>query len=97
MYPLVNCQINMRVGLYFAAALRDNVQYRNTGAAYVFAAVRLPDWCEARGNILARLTRVIVAAYIEELGQHLDKPSVKRHLAALGMRSITWSLGRSCP
>lgn len=33
---------------------------------------------------MAQLTPV-VAAYIEELGQHLDKPSVKQHLAALRM------------
>jgi integrase/recombinase XerD len=62
-----------------------NIRNPNTRSAYAFAAVRFADWCEARGIALTQLTPVIVAAYIEELGQHLDKPSVKQHLAALRM------------
>ncbi len=62
-----------------------NIRNRNTRAAYAFAAARFARWCDARGIALAQLTPVIVAAYIEELGQHLAKPSVKQHLAALRM------------
>ncbi len=62
-----------------------NIRNPNTRAAYAFAVVRFADWCEVRGIALAQLTPVIVAAYIEELGQRLDKPSVKQHLAALRM------------
>ncbi len=62
-----------------------NIRNRNTRAAYAFAVVRFADWCAAREIALAQLTPVVVAAYIEELGQHLDKPSVKQHLAALRM------------
>ena len=62
-----------------------NIRNRNTRAAYAFAVSRFARWCDARGISLAQLTPVIVAAYIEELGQHLDKPSVKQHLAALRM------------
>jgi integrase/recombinase XerD len=62
-----------------------NIRNPNTRAAYAFAVVRFAGWCEVLGIALAQLTPVIVAAYIEELGQHLDKPSVKKHLAALRM------------
>jgi hypothetical protein len=62
-----------------------NIRNRNTRAAYAFAVARFARWCDTRGFALAQLTPVIVAAYIEELGQHLDKPSVKQHLAALRM------------
>ena len=62
-----------------------NIRNPNTRAAYAFAAARFADWCGGRGICLAQLTPVIVAAYIEELGQHLDRPSVKQHLAALRM------------
>jgi len=62
-----------------------NIRNRNTRTAYAFAVVRFANWCDARSIALEQLTPVIVAAYIEELGQHLDKPSVKQHLAALRM------------
>jgi integrase/recombinase XerD len=62
-----------------------NIRNRNTRAAYAFAAARFARWCDGRGITLTQLTPVIVAAYIEELGQRLDKPSVKQHLAALRM------------
>lgn len=62
-----------------------NIRNRNTRAAYAFAAARFSRWCDVRRIALAQLTPVIVAAYIEELGQHLDRPSVKQHLAALRM------------
>ena len=62
-----------------------NIRNRNTRAAYAFAAARFARWCDGRGITLTQLTPVIVAAYIEELGQHVAKPSVKQHLAALRM------------
>ena len=62
-----------------------NIRNRNTRAAYAFAVARFARWCDARGMALAQLTPVIVAAYIEELGQHEAKPTVKQHLAALRM------------
>jgi integrase/recombinase XerD len=62
-----------------------NIRNRNTRAAYAFAVARFARWCDTKGLALTQLTPVIVAAYIEELGQHLDKPSVKQHLAALRM------------
>src|SRR5512146_501550 len=62
-----------------------NIRNPNTRAAYAFAVVRFTGWCEVRSIALSQLTPVIVAAYIEELGQYLDRPSVKQHLAALRM------------
>ena len=62
-----------------------NIRNRNTRAAYARAVARFARWCDARGIALAQLTPVIVAAYIEELGQHEAKPTVKQHLAALRM------------
>ncbi len=62
-----------------------NIRNRNTRAAYARAAAQFARWCDTRRLALDRLTPVIVAAYIEELWQHLDKPSVKQHLAALRM------------
>jgi integrase/recombinase XerD len=57
-----------------------NMRNRNTRAAYARAAAQFARWCDARHVALAQLTPVIVAAYIEELGQHVAKPSVKQHL-----------------
>jgi integrase/recombinase XerD len=62
-----------------------NIRNRNTRAAYARASARFARWCDARGIALAQLTPVIVAAYIEELGQHEARPTVKQHLAALRM------------
>lgn len=62
-----------------------NIRNRYTRAAYARAVAQFARWCDARHVALAQLTPVIVAAYIEELGQHVAKPSVKQHLAALPM------------
>jgi integrase/recombinase XerD len=62
-----------------------NIRNRNTRAAYAHAVGRFARWCDAHHVALAQLTPVIVAAYIEELGQQHDKPTVKQHLAALRM------------
>ena len=62
-----------------------NIGNRNTRAAYARAVAQFARWCDVRGISLTQLAPVIVAAYIEELGQHVAKPSVKQHLAALHM------------
>ena len=58
-----------------------NIRNRNTRAA----SARFARWCDGRNIVLAQLAPVIVAAYIEELGQREAKPTVKQHLAALRM------------
>jgi site-specific recombinase XerD len=66
---------------FFTATIRNP----NTRKAYAHAVRRFAGWCEAQDFRLEELTPVHVAAYIEQLGQELDKPSVKQHLAALRM------------
>jgi site-specific recombinase XerD len=66
---------------FFTAEIRN----RNTRTAYGVAVSRFLAWCEARGFALEQLEPVIVAAYVEQLGQGMAAPSVKQHLAALRM------------
>ncbi len=61
------------------------IQNPNTRAAYARAVVRFDRWCQGHGFRLEELTPVHVAAYVEELGRGLSKPTVKQHLAALKM------------
>lgn len=62
-----------------------NIRNRNTREAYVRAATRFGQWCDERGLQLRELTPFLVAAYIEEYGQLVSKPTVKQHLAAIRM------------
>ena len=62
-----------------------NIRNRNTRAAYARSIAQFARWCDAHHLALDQLTPVSVAAYVEELGQHIAKPSVKQHLAALRM------------
>jgi integrase/recombinase XerD len=78
---------------FFTAVLRNP----NTREAYARAAVRFCEWCEARQLRLFRVQPIVVAAYIEELGRSLSKPSVKQHLAALRMLFDHLVLGQILP
>jgi len=64
---------------FFTAQIRN----KHTRAAYARAVWQFAGWCEEHGFQLGQLTPVIVAAYIEQLGQRLADPSVKQHLAAV--------------
>jgi integrase/recombinase XerD len=67
---------------FFTATLRN----RNTRRAYYKAVCRFSAWCEGRGlHALAHVKPMHVAAFIEELGRTLSKPTVKQSLAALRM------------
>jgi len=68
---------------FFAAQIRNP----NTRKSYYRAIVRFSDWCqhEAKLSELVDIEPVHVAAYIEQLGAVLAKPSVKQHLAAIRM------------
>ncbi|MBX9583465.1 MAG: site-specific integrase [Gemmataceae bacterium] len=66
---------------FFTAEIRNP----NTRAAYARAVSRFDGWCQARGFALEQLTPVHVAAYVEQLGREVSKPTVKQHLAALRM------------
>jgi site-specific recombinase XerD len=67
---------------FFAATIRN----RNTRAAYMTAVSRFFGWCEQhRIGQLADIEPLHVAAYVEDLGRHFEKPTVKQHLAATRM------------
>jgi site-specific recombinase XerC len=51
--------------------------------AYALAERQFFNWCEQRGLELDAIRPRIVAAYIEQLGAGMAKPSVKQHLAAI--------------
>src|ERR1700682_256351 len=62
-----------------------NIRNRNTRKAYFVAVSRFSEWCEQRKLALADIQPVHVAAYIEQLGGTVAKPTVKQHLAAIRM------------
>src|ERR1700687_5486761 len=60
-----------------------NIRNRNTRMAYALAVRQFFDWCEQRGLGLEPIRPTTGAAYIEQLGAEMAKPSVKQHLAAI--------------
>ena len=60
-----------------------NIRNPNTRMAYLMAAYRFADWCEARGLTLDRVEPMLVAAYIEQLTKTCAPATVKQHLAAI--------------
>jgi site-specific recombinase XerD len=63
-----------------------NIRNPNTRAAYYRAVVGFFAWLDVRGlRDLERIEPMLVAAYIEHLGQSLSPPSVKQHLAGIRM------------
>jgi site-specific recombinase XerD len=78
---------------FFTAVIRNP----NTREAYARSAVRFCEWCEAGRLSLSQVQPIVVAAYIEELGRSLSKPSVKQHLAALRMLFDHLVLGQILP
>lgn len=70
----------------FVEFFTANIRNRNTRDAYARAVKQFADWLDERGvHDLGRVSPVVVAAYIEYLGEQLSKPSVKQHLAAIRM------------
>ena len=66
---------------FFTARIRN----RNTRLAYGRAVRQFCDWCDVHKLSLPHLNPVLIAAYIEEKQEHLSRPSVKQHLAAIRM------------
>src|SRR5215470_7707636 len=60
-----------------------NIRNRNTRMAYAVAVRQFFNWCEQRGLLLEAIRPSTVAAYIEQLGAGMAKPSVKQHLTAI--------------
>jgi site-specific recombinase XerD len=74
-----------------------NIRNANTRAAYACAVAQFCDWCERRKFSLELLEPVVIAAYIEELGQRRSKPTVKQHLAAIRMLFDYLVIGQIIP
>jgi site-specific recombinase XerD len=71
-----------RVVEFFTAQINND----HTRKAYLNAARRFAQWCEAHGlHELAHVQPFHVAAFVKELQGQLAPPTVKQHLAALRM------------
>ena len=71
-----------RVLEFFTAQINND----HTRAAYLNAARRFAEWCEAKGlPELADVQPFHVAAFVKELQRQFAAPTVKQHLAALRM------------
>jgi site-specific recombinase XerD len=67
---------------YFAAHIGNP----NTRRAYFHAVLEFSSWCETQNfTEFVDIEPLHVAAYVEQLGKRLAKPSVKQHLAAIRM------------
>jgi site-specific recombinase XerD len=67
---------------FFATTIRN----KNTRTAYLHAVNRFFAWCEHhKPGRLADIEPLHVVAYIKALAKHVQKPTVKQHLAAIRM------------
>ena len=66
---------------FFTAHIRNP----NTRKAYFVAVSQFSMWCESKNLALEHVQPIHVAAYIEQLGKAVSKPTVKQHLAAIRM------------
>jgi site-specific recombinase XerD len=67
---------------FFAATIRN----KNTRMAYYRAVFRFFAWCDRhRIGGIADIEPLHVAAYVENLGHSMAKPTVKQRLAAIRM------------
>lgn len=70
----------------FAEFFTVHIRNKNTRAAYLTAARSFAEWCAGQGIAALRAVEPIhVAAYVEQLGENISKPTAKQHLAALRM------------
>lgn len=84
--PAVIRQAGDRAAWRFLEFFTANIRNKNTRAAYARAVRLFCDWLDDHGvQDLARVSPVVVAAYVEQLGERFAKPSVKQHLAAIRM------------
>ncbi len=78
---------------FFTVTIRN----RNTREAYGRAVRDFCGWCEERNIGLCDISPFLVAAYVEELGTKIDRPSVKQKLAALKMLFDWLVMGQVIP
>jgi site-specific recombinase XerD len=83
--PVTIARAGEKAAYRFIEFFTANIRNQNTRKAYFRNAAHFFDWAGSRGLGLGRIRSVHVAAYIEELGQSLAKPTVKQHLAVIRM------------
>lgn len=87
--PAIIADAGERAGKRFIEFFTATIRNGNTRRAYARAVGDFLDWCQHRRLTLLGIEPVDVATYIEQLQQRTDKPlaapSVKQHLAAIGM------------
>jgi integrase/recombinase XerD len=73
-----------RASRRFIEFFTANIRNRNTRAAYARTVKQFFDWTDKRRLELHEIEAITtVAAYIEQLGTTVSKPTVKQHLAAI--------------
>jgi site-specific recombinase XerD len=84
--PAIIAGAGERAAWRFLEFFTANIRNKNTRRAYAHAVRLFCDWLANKGiDDLGTVNPVMVAAYIEHLGEELSKPSVKQHLAAIRM------------
>ncbi len=90
--PTIISAAGDRASFRFIEFFTANIRNPNTRVSYGRAVREFCRWCEDHGIQLEGLNPVIVAGYIELLGQPVEKngrgyskPTVKQHLAAIRM------------
>src|SRR3989442_3445531 len=83
MLPAAIAAQGERAGRRFIEFFTATIRNRNTRMAYARAVKRFFDWCDDHHLGLNDIEPIAIAAYIEELGSEIAKPSVKQHLAAI--------------
>ncbi len=74
-----------------------NIRNPNTRMAYLTAAYRFADWCEAKDLALEHVEPMIVAAYVEQLTKVYAPATAKQHLAAIRMLFDWLVIGQITP
>ena len=74
-----------------------NIRNPNTRMAYLTAAYRFADWCEAKGLELGHVEPMMVAAYVEQLTKLHAPATVKQHLAAIRVLFDWLVIGQVAP
>src|SRR5690349_11234036 len=95
--PAIICAQGERASRRFIEFFTASIRNRNTRMAYARAVKRFFDWCDEHHLGLEDIEPIAIAAYVEELGSEIAKPSVKQHLAAIRQlfdyrsRAACWS------
>jgi integrase/recombinase XerD len=83
MLPTAIAARGERAGRRFVEFFTATIRNRNTRMAYARAVKQFFDWCQDHRLKLDDIEPIAIAAYIEELGAKIARPSVKQHLVAI--------------